>query len=407
MSNDYYRPNGYQQAPIIDDFPPPPPDMPPMPPRVFHGSAADSWRPGNNHYDPRTYSQQNNFSFNVNGRAPAYPSQQDRDQVRDNYRPAQRSGQPYRGRGRGRGARIITAERPLLQAQRDEASQKMLGIAGEPGAQKFHAMDNATDSDDAPMDQSDSEEDASPRPAPADMNGSDDPLEPPMKRRALAKEVKEASSVPKWSNPDPYTVLPPVDEESRKRKDVVKLIRKARIATEKEEAAQNEVAANDDFISFGFEDDNVSEDEETENHGVPGAPTGPRDNNKSQHPQEFRSQLPPGTSVPPGISASQLGPPPGLTSNPSTGLPPIPIQNHAPRQNGGALRDGQDTNLGSRKRNHDDEIKPTRPRAPPTRKGKGAPSNGSLSNEWIPRRDTDPTPWVVKSQYLTENAGFR
>ena len=400
MSNDYYRPTGYQQTPINNDFPPPPPDMPPMPPPRVFGPVTDSWRPSNNHYDSRTYSQQNEFTFDVNGRAPTYPVQTGKDQMRDSYRPARRNEHSYRGRGRGRGARTIPAERPLLQAQREDAIQKTLGIAGEPGAQRFNAADDATDSDEEPMEQSDPEIETSPRPALVNNDGTTESLEPPTKRRAIAKDSKEGSSVPKWSNPDPYTVLPPVDEEQRKKKDVVKLIRKARIATEKEEAAQNEVAANDDFISFGFEDENVSEDEVTGVQGVAGAPTGPRSGNE---PQRRQDRLPP---MPPPIPASQLGPPPGLTSNSFNALPPNQTQDS--NQNRTAYRDGQDLNLGSRKRTHDDEIKPARSRGPPPRKrGKGIPPNGSLISEWIPPRSQDSTPWVVRSQYLTENAGFR
>jgi non-canonical poly(A) RNA polymerase PAPD5/7 len=52
----------------------------------------------------------------------------------------------------------------------------------------------------------------------------------------------------KWSNPDPYTVLPAGDVA--KKRDVVKLIRKAKVAVA---PIPNGLEANEDFISFGFE----------------------------------------------------------------------------------------------------------------------------------------------------------
>ena len=65
----------------------------------------------------------------------------------------------------------------------------------------------------------------------------------------------DGDSVPKWSNPDPYTALPPPDETTGKRLDVVKLIRKAKNQEAEKATGHNSVVANDDFISFGFADD--------------------------------------------------------------------------------------------------------------------------------------------------------
>lgn len=362
----------------------------------------DSYRPEGGAHDSYGYSQRNGFSFRVNGQAPAYPSQQERDRIVNNPRPAQRNLQTSRGRGRGRNARVVTAERPLLQLHRDQLSQKALGLAGDSNATKrYLSADELTDSEDESMDESNSEVDSSPRKASAGNDGSGDALEPPTKRRATKKDSDNAFSVPKWSNPDPYTVLPPVDEEQRKRKDVVKLIRKARIATEKEQATLNEVAANDDFISFGGEEDKSSEDEDHRPLGVPGAPTGPRLPNKSQHGQIISTNGAPGTHTI-SSSASQLGPPPGLTSITGHNLPPKPDSGTVQLR----AHYDEDVNLGSRKRTRDDEIKPA-PWRPPLKKGKGVASNGSLAREWVPRHDQDPTPWLVKSQYRTENAGFR
>jgi non-canonical poly(A) RNA polymerase PAPD5/7 len=90
----------------------------------------------------------------------------------------------------------------------------------------------------------------------------DDSEEGPSKKRAKKQEGEaDGNSKPKWSNPDPYYALPPVIEDANaKKKDVVELIRKAKVATEKEnEQSSNAVTQNDDFISFGMdEEDHVS-----------------------------------------------------------------------------------------------------------------------------------------------------
>ena len=60
----------------------------------------------------------------------------------------------------------------------------------------------------------------------------------------------------KWSNPDPYTSLPPAGDVAAKRTDVVKLIRKARIDTD---ASLERIKQPDDFISFHDADDQDSD----------------------------------------------------------------------------------------------------------------------------------------------------
>jgi non-canonical poly(A) RNA polymerase PAPD5/7 len=99
----------------------------------------------------------------------------------------------------------------------------------------------------------------------ADMVESDDDARPDTEadgengaqRAARIQEVNRADgdSVPKWSNPDPYTVLPPPEEVTGKRIDFVKLIRKAKVEDAEKAAGHNSVAANDDFISFGDEEE--------------------------------------------------------------------------------------------------------------------------------------------------------
>lgn len=60
--------------------------------------------------------------------------------------------------------------------------------------------------------------------------------------------------VPKWSNPDPYSVLPPTETIGAPRKDIVQVIRKAKNDVPRSGMTQS-AAQNDDFISFTFGDD--------------------------------------------------------------------------------------------------------------------------------------------------------
>ncbi|KAE8349126.1 hypothetical protein BDV28DRAFT_160752 [Aspergillus coremiiformis] len=109
-----------------------------------------------------------------------------------------------------------------------------------------------------------------------DVSSDENDESRPRKKRVLESNtvasVPTPPPAPKWSNPDPYTVLPPPDESQSKKVDVVKLIRKARIAASAQPVKTDAVADNEDFISFG---DLV--DEEERNHQPPqDAPVGPR-----------------------------------------------------------------------------------------------------------------------------------
>ena len=91
------------------------------------------------------------------------------------------------------------------------------------------------------------------------------------KRVRLAAKHSLVDEPQRWSNPDPYTSLPPVDGSTRKHKDVVKLIRKARVETA---AAAGMLTVHDqDFISFDLDGDDLK----TGQHAPPpDAPTGPK-----------------------------------------------------------------------------------------------------------------------------------
>ncbi|KAL8835708.1 MAG: hypothetical protein Q9170_003210 [Blastenia crenularia] len=374
----------------------------------------DSWRPS---------VPQEDFTFRNGPSAPQFP------QERDGYRPSndrpRRNGTQYRNgpSHRGRGPRWATAARPLLSSKRGNSPEDMLAQTDPHNqAQRFLPADDVSDSDEEDMEESDLDEqslsdgDQAIGHLPIPENPINDPSlssiaenpEPPTKRRATAtttKDAKEAASAPKWSNPDPYTVLPPVDEAQRKRRDVVKIIRKARIVAEKGTAVANQVAANDDFISFGLGGDRDSESRPRsssspeprakEDLGVPGAPTGPRAFSHLNNLHSFDTNRAPGTFGDAG-SAHDLGPPPGLTGG-----------RQAEREQKVEQKDfypDHEEALGNRKRTFNDDIKGD---SVSKAGGKKAVASGSVLTEWIPRGNTDPTPWLAGNHRSTEHPGFR
>lgn len=294
----------------------------------------------------------------------------------------------------------------------------MFGTVGDMnGTRRFLSANDMSDSEEEQMEESESDKDESggvslnkPGTGIAFDGATGDSIEPRTKRRALGLSnsgLEGEANIPRWSNPDPYTSLPPTDD-LRKRKDVVKIIRKARIVVEKQVVPQNQVAANDDFISFGFEDESSSTDDvapsrsaskdvELRGQGAPGAPSGP---SRSSHLNSLRDQslqsAPGSQGV--SISAESMGPPPGLES----------LTQAAPRVGKIEFDLDQDLALGNRKRNHDDEI--TGAARPPGKRQKGSlqSAQGSLTEDWFPIEHADSAPWLVYgSTCQSESAGFR
>ncbi|PWY69566.1 putative topoisomerase family protein TRF4 [Aspergillus heteromorphus CBS 117.55] len=165
-------------------------------------------------------------------------------------------------------ARPSTSERPLLRSRREVTPDQLRapGSTDEKPALKFARLENLSDSEEADMDVSSADEDeaAHPRKKRAvDTNGTG---------TATAAPAPAPAPIPKWSNPDPYTALPPPDETTSKRVDVVKLIRKARIAATAAQPAEDPVKSNEDFISLS----GMVDDDDDKQNPPDGAPTGPR-----------------------------------------------------------------------------------------------------------------------------------
>ncbi|KAI9660106.1 MAG: hypothetical protein M1821_001458 [Bathelium mastoideum] len=152
-----------------------------------------------------------------------------------------RNKQRQQGSGQRGGFRFgRTYDRPLLKARRDATPERLAGMSK--GASRFRAVEDLSGTDTSVVSASDEDEQTDHGPSSKRRaRGDDKPTE-------LGMDV-----APKWSNPDPYTVLPPPDESKGKKKDVVKMIRKAKITQEKNEDAPPSMA--EDFISFDFGED--------------------------------------------------------------------------------------------------------------------------------------------------------
>lgn len=221
---------------------------------------------------------------------------------------------------------------------------------------KYRDLDQLSDDDELDMD--------------IESHSSQSDTEGPHKKRART-DIKDesASAVPKWSNPDPYTALPCPDETTRKKRDVVKLIRKARLEDTTSKPAATEA---EDFLAFDISDDDDDDDEDQQ--VVPAPPT------------EAAPPLPP-------------GPPPSLLQESESrkesiipSLPVLPTKPAAAQDHSGPL--------GSRKRTFDDEIKP--PDYGQLKKVSMKPAKGSLVALWQVKPDEKPTPYIVGGHQITK-----
>lgn len=269
----------------------------------------------------------------------------------------------------------MASERDFLKTNRAKTPELMAGMDVEQGTVTYKDVDNMSDSDEAEMDLSNSDDEGD--------------TEQPRKKQ---KTATDGNNVPRWSNPDPYTVLPPTDATDRKKKDVLKMIRKARVAGDSENALKT-AAAPDDFISFDFGeevDDNLQGQSGT---GVEGAPTGPRGSAKHD-----MLPLNAGNGLPPVASHQQLPPLPAT-------LPTKPMKNTSNRKSHEVIDLTSDPNLGSRKRTRSDELKPP-PKIHGDNTGKGGPpSKGVVVQDWLPISSAPPTPWVTIDHSGSANLG--
>jgi non-canonical poly(A) RNA polymerase PAPD5/7 len=171
------------------------------------------------------------------------------------------------GRGNSNGAyrggyrKAAPHERALLQQQHG-GPEHTLGVAE--GSNRFLNVDDMTDDEETDM------------VVENDASAGDGTSEGPAVREKVARlpshNRADGDSVPRWSNPDPYTACPPPDETTGVKRDVVQLIRKAKNQDSEKAIGNNAVAANDDFISFGDNEDEDDDDLEEDDAGDQPAP---------------------------------------------------------------------------------------------------------------------------------------
>lgn len=320
---------------------------------------SDSWRPADDRrrddarapdsYRPRP--PQSDFTFLPPSGAPSFTP--------INYPPPPRGprrdrGRNQRGRGRGGWRPPHPSERALISGATHNLPEERLNGDGD-GAAKFRDLDQLSDDDEQEMEIS--------------SHSSQAGSEGPSKKRARTTETAAAGdAAPKWSNPDPYTALPCPDDTLQKKRDVVKLIRKARVA---DLAKSDAPADTQDYISF-----DLTSDEEDDIQVVEAPPPPPP------------SHLLPPPPPPPPASAG-LPNKPSLLSSTSA---PLPLQD----------RSGP---LGSRKRTANDEIKP--PDYGQLKRVSMKPSKGSLVPNWRPKPDEEPCPWATVDHSGTRDMAFR
>ncbi|KAK2594305.1 hypothetical protein QQS21_008011 [Conoideocrella luteorostrata] len=326
---------------------------------------SDSWRPGDGGRGPRgdQYSHRNDLHHASDSYRPQVPQGDftfrfdkpagvaDLPPIGRNFDrkgPTRDRRGPPRHSGRRWQPPPPPSERALITGATLNIPEERLND-GDAGV-KFRDLDDLSDDDELEM----------------DISSASESEGPSRKRARIEVSTAEADEAPKWSNPDPYTALPCPDETTQKKRDVVKLIRKARL----EEAAKPGVATEaEDFLSFDLTEDEASEEDPEEDIPAP--------------PSEPPPPLPP-------TGPAALSRPRGMAGKGIENSLPTPDQSGP---------------LGTRKRMANDEIKP--PDYGQLKKATIKPSKGTITSTWLAKKDEDSCPWQLHNHSSTHNMAFR
>lgn len=263
------------------------------------------------------------------------------------------------------------SERQLLSADLVNVPEERL-LSGD-AKNKFRNLDEMSDDEELGMD-------ISPRTSDDEQEGNE-----PAAKRVKADEADEAKEqAPKWSNPDPYTALPCPEETTGKKRDVVKLIRKARV----EESSESKAAPGtaEDFISFDTTEDEDDQDDDDDED----------DSDETSDEEDSEEEYEPSPAIAPQSQPPlPPGPPPTIPPPPREPPPPPPPTGPA------ADRSGP---LGSRKRTIDDEIKP--PDYGQFKQATTRAPKGGILGAWLSKAGEDPCPWSVNHDD-TKDMAFR
>jgi non-canonical poly(A) RNA polymerase PAPD5/7 len=215
----------------------------------------DEYRPARDEYRPRderSYrddyreDQRSEFTFRSEQQA-QFPQNEQHFERR----------QHERGRGRGRGGRQRQERKPWVPKAAVNREILHAKVDGQTTPERLNGMSEGTNRFRNLDELSESSSDMDITSGSEDSNDEANSENAPPGKRTKQSAANDGDSVPKWSNPDPYTVLPPVNEPRGKKTDVVEFIRKVKLAAEKEKKSdeRNDVTDNVDFISFGMDDD--------------------------------------------------------------------------------------------------------------------------------------------------------
>ncbi|KAK5130982.1 hypothetical protein LTR08_001393 [Meristemomyces frigidus] len=223
-----------------------------------------------------------------------------------------------------------------------------------------------------------------------------DVVEVPRKRIKVNSSVETA--VPKWSNPDPYTVLPPPETLGAPKKDIVQVIRKAKVDAAPRVDVQDAAKENADFISLNFDDDFGGDSSSDENDAaaiyqppsdVPKASSG--FSHRDQFHEKLGSTRPTQQAQPSSFAPRNQQLPP-LQSNYTAGGPPAP-------PSGLIMPTDQEmvakyAGRGQGKKRKHEVLKPQS-------------GEFDILEEWEPHYAADPTPWCNTDHSRTVTEGLR
>jgi non-canonical poly(A) RNA polymerase PAPD5/7 len=384
------RDRNYREYQQYDQYPPPPPpnyydSRPPPgtssyrppgpPPSSYHDQSRNSSGGGFTFRGAasggQSYRPEQNFTFDApgprapNGFAPE-PARATHDRPRRFDRDGGRPRHEGRGRGsnapRGRGGYRGFGPKPA----HDRAILNKLAGSRETTPEQFEGMNEGHShfKDAAEVESSEG-------------NDSDD--DGPRKRTKVG--ASDASAAPKWSNPDPYTVLPPPETLGAPKKDIVQVIRKA-----KNEAAPktDKVADNADFISFNFDDDGDAEMDSP----PPPPPTGKSPARTGEPTFSHRDSFHRKTSV--------AGAP--ETNNGSS-------HSHTPTNRRQQGISSPSSGAGYNSPQH--SIVPEHVSRPPKRKARDTRQFGDVIEEWQSIEGQKVAPWCIANHSETADVGLR
>jgi len=228
--------------------------------RTTFANGGDSYRPNagprNGYHNGSNPPRQAEFTFSSSHQGPRFPpagpsSERNARRPQNNFQNRNRNrnhggasagSRDYAGGQRARGfskpAYSRAAHSRALLQSRDYRTEQVLGVSE--NSSKFRDLDELSNDEESDMDTS--------------TDTDDDVRKRKLARKQSANQA-DGNSVPKWSNPDPYTVLPPSETTAGPKRDIVKLIRKAKNDAIERGEVSNAVTSNDDFISFGDDDE--------------------------------------------------------------------------------------------------------------------------------------------------------